>query len=428
MNITKKDLAKSQVELTVELTVDEFKPHVKRAAEKVSREVKIEGFRPGKVPYEVLKQKIGEMTILEEAARIAIDKTIDEAIKNNVDGQPVGQPQINITKLAPNNSVEYKIVLALIPEITVGDYKNAKVKQEKVEIKDDEIEKMTDRLREMRVKESIVSREIKNNDKAIVDIEMFLDNIPIEGGQTKDTGVIIGKGYIVPGFGKKLIGGKKGDTRKFNLPYPKDHHQANLAGKLVNFKVVIKEVYRRELPEINNEFAKGFGMKSAEEFKNNIKKSIIAEKQQKAAQKAEIKMIDKIIEKSKFGDIPEILVNSEAKTMMSELESSVASHGGKFEDYLSHIQKTRDQLVLDMLPDAVKRVKTSLVIREIAGKEKIKVEEEEIQKAIEDLLKQYKDNKQVIENVKSSEYKEYLKNTISVKKVVGKLTEWNVEK
>ena len=428
MNITKKDLAKSQVELTVELTVEEFKPHIKRAAEKVSREVKIEGFRPGKVPYEILKQKIGEMTILEEAARIAINKTIDDAIKDNVDGQPVGQPKVDITKLAPDNPVEYKIVLALIPEITLGDYKNAKIKQDKTEVTDDDLKQMVDYLRETRVKESIADREIKNGDKAVVNIEMFLDNIPIEGGQTKDTGVIIGKGYIVPGFGKKLIGGKKNETRKFNLPYPKDHHQANLAGKLVDFKVVIKEVYKRELPEMNDEFAKGFGLKTVEEFKNNIKKSIAAQKQQKAAQKAEIKMLDKIIEKSKFGDIPEILVNSEAKTMMSELESSVASQGGKFEDYLVHIQKTRDQLVLDMLPDAVKRVKTSLIIREIADKEKIKVGEEEIRKAIEDLSKQYKDNKQIAERVKSPEHKEYLRNTISVKKVVEKLVEWNVEK
>lgn len=428
MNVQKKDLSKSQIELTVELAVEEFKPHIKSGAEKVSREVKIEGFRPGKAPYGILKQKIGEMTILEEAARIAIDKTIDEAIKDNIDGQPIGQPQVNITKLAPDNPMEYKVVIVLLPKVELSDYKNAKVKQEKIEIKNEEAEKTIEQLREMRVKEVIANREIKNNDKAVVDIEMFLDNVPIEGGQGKGTGVIIGKGYIVPGFGKKLIGAKKGDTRKFSLPYPKDHHQANLAGKLVEFNVAVKEVYARELPEINDEFVKGFGLKSVEEFKGNIKKSIMAEKQQKAAQKAEIAMLDKIIEKSKFSDIPEILINSEVKTMMAELESGVASQGGKFDDYLSHINKTRDQLVLDLLPDAVKRVKSSLIIREIADAEKIKVEDKEIEKTIEDLLKQYKDNKEIAERISSSRYKEYLRNTLSGKKVIEKLTEWNIKK
>jgi len=119
MNISKKDLGKSQIELTVEFSAEEFKPYVLRGVEKVSQEVKIEGFRPGKAPYEILKNKIGEMTILEEAARIAIDKNIDKVIKENVVGQIVGQPQVNITKLAPDNPMEYKMVLTMLPEVNL---------------------------------------------------------------------------------------------------------------------------------------------------------------------------------------------------------------------------------------------------------------------------------------------------------------------
>lgn len=429
MNVQKKDLSKSQIELIVELTIDEFKPYIRRGAEKVSREIKIEGFRPGKVPYEVLKQKIGEMTILEEAARIAINKTLEQVIRDHVIGQPIGQPQVDITKLAPGNPMGYKVIIALLPEVTLGDYKNAKVKQEKVEIKDEEANKMIDQLREMRVEEAITSREIRDGDKVIVDIEIFLDKVPIEGGQGKGTGVIIGKGYIVPGFGKKLISAKKNDTREFSLPYPKDHHQQNLAGKLVEFKVKIKEVYERQLPEINKEFVKNFGLNSAEELKENIKKSLLHEKQHKAKQKAEIEMLDKIIGKTKFSDIPEILVNNEAQTMMHELEANIAGQGNKFEDYLSHLKKTRDQLVLDMLPDAVKRVKTSLLMREIAKAEKVKVEDEEVEKEIKKLLEQYKNEKDEIkERIKSPEHKAYLQNLLSGKKVIEKLKEWNVEK
>jgi len=429
MNIQKKDLAKSQIELTIELTVEEFKPYIKSGVEKVSREVKIEGFRPGKAPYEILKQKIGEMTILEEAARIAINKTLEKAINDNVEGQPVGQPQVNITKLAPDNPLEYKAVLALLPDVQLGDYENAKVKQEKVEVKDEEADKMIEQLREIRVKEIIANREVQNGDKVIIDIEMFLDKVPVDGGQSKDTGVVVGKGYIVPGFGKKLIGVKKGDIREFSLPYPKEHHQQNLAGKLVEFKVKVKEIYERQLPEINQEFVKNFGLNNVNQFKENIKKSIIYEKQQRAEQKAELEMLDKIIAKTKFSDIPEILVNNEAQTMMAELEASIAKYGGKFEDYLSHLKKSRDQLVLDMLPDAVKRVKTSLLIREIANVEKIIIKDEEVELELKKQLKQYKDEKDDIkEKIKSPAYKEYLKNLMSSKKVIRKLKEWNVEK
>lgn len=428
MNVTKKDLAKSQIELVVELTIEEFKPYINSGVEKVSREVKIKGFRPGKAPYDVLKQKIGEMTILEEAARIAINKTLADVIKDNIEGQPVGQPQVNITKLAPNNPVEYKIVIAILPKVDLGDYKNAKVKQEKIEAKEEELDKMIEQLRETRVKETIADREVKDNDKVIVDIKMFLDKVPIEGGQGKDTGVIIGKGYVVPGFGKKLIGAKKNDTREFSLPYLKEHHQKNLAGKLVEFKVKVKEVYKRELPKVDNEFVKNFGLKSVEEFKENIKKSLMMEKEQAAEQKVEIEMLDKILAKTKFSDIPETLVNNEAQTMTQELEANIAGQGAKFDEYLKHINKTRDQLALDMLPEAVKRVKISLLIREIARKEEIKVGTQDVEKETEKLLEQYKDNKEIQEKIKSSAYKDYLKNMLSGRKVVEKLKEWNVSK
>lgn len=428
MKVEKKDLAKSQIELTVELSVDEFRQYIAKGAKKVSQEVKIDGFRPGKIPYNVLKQKIGEMTILEEASRIAINKTIDKIIKENVVGQPVGQPKVDITKLAPDNPMEYKVVLVILPEIKLSDYKNVKVKLEKIEVKEEEADKAIKQLQEMRAKETISDKAVKDGDKAIVNIEMFLDNVPIDGGQSKDTAVIIGKGYLVPGFGKKLIGAKKGDVREFKLPYPEDHYQKNLAGKLVEFRVKIKDVYNRELPGLNDEMAKSMSMKNFEELKKNIRKNIEAEKKQSVEQKTEIKMLDKIMEKTKFGDIPEMLIDHEVKSMLHELEHIIKSQGGKFDDYLSSIKKTRDQLTLSMLPDAVKRVKSSLIIRGIAVEEKIKVEPKEIDEEVERLIKQYKGYEKVEERVNDPGYKMYIQNTIVNRKVIGKLKEWNLEK
>lgn len=428
MKVNKKDLEKSQVELTIELSYEEFQPYIIKGAEKISHEVKIEGFRPGKAPYEILKQKIGEMTILEEAANIAINKTIDKAIGENLIEKPIGQPQVSITKLAPQNPLEYKIILSLLPAINLGDYKNMKVKMEKTETKDEEVEKMISELREMQAREAQVDREAKDGDKVILDIEIFLDKVPIEGGQGKGTGIIIGKNYIIPGFDKKIIGAKKANVREFSLPYPEEHHMAILAGKMVEFKITVKEIYERILPEVNEEFAKKFGLKSADELRENIKKSIIHEKEHKEEIKAETEMLDKIIAKTKFGEIPEILIKDEAKNMLAELEENVTRQSGKFEDYLSHLKKTRDELILDMLPDAVKRVKTSLLIREIALVEKIRVEEAEIEKEIEHIITHHKGNKEIEDRIRSYAYKEYLRNLMSGKKVIDKLKEWNFEK
>lgn len=428
MNVTKKNLEKSQVELTVELSVEEFKPYILRGAENVSKEMKIEGFRPGKVPYEVLKAKIGETVIFEEAARIAINKTIEKAIDENMEkGQAIGQPQVNITKLAPGNPVEYKILLAVLPEVKLGEYKNFKVKVGKTEVKEDEVLKVIEHLREAQVKEALVEREIKDGDKALLDIELFLDKVPVEGGQGKDVAIIIGKDYIIPGFDKNIIGAKKGDKKTFNIPYPEKHHMANLAGKLVDHIVTIKDVYERELPLLDDSFASHFGLKNIDELKSNIKKSLEAEKKEKVEQKAEIEILDKIIEKTKFSDIPDLLIKNESQMMLSELEHGVTHQGGKFEDYLASIKKTKEQLTLDLLPDAIKRVKSALVIREIALKENVKISEKEMEEKIKELLVQYKGYEKIESRVNEPGYRAHLENIMSNRKVIEKLREWNVE-
>ncbi|MFH1233470.1 MAG: trigger factor [Patescibacteria group bacterium] len=428
MNIQKKDLGKSQIELTVELSVEEFQQHIKAGTIKVSQEVKIEGFRPGKAPYEILKNKIGEMTILEESARIAINKTIDQAIKEQIMEQLVGQPQVDITKLAPNNPLEYKVIITILPETKLGDYKNVKVEMAKFDVKDEEIKKIINHLQETRCVEKISETAVKQGDKVIVSIEMFIDKIPVENGQGKGTAVIIGKEYIVPGFGNKLINAQRGDVREFNLPYPENFHQAHLAGKLVDFRVKIEEIYQRELPEVNEEFAKTFGLSSLDEMKSNIKKSILAEKEQTEEQKIETEMLEKIISQSKFGDIPEALVSHEAKVMMSELEYNATNQGGKFDDYLTHLKKTKDQLMLEILPEAIKRVKISLVIRAVAHAEKISATDNEVEEEIKKLLKQYGSKDDIRERITNQSYKDYLLNNMTGKKVVEKLKEWNIKK
>ena len=426
MKVEKKDLEKSQIELTVELSVEEFKPFLVQGAEAISQSLKIDGFRPGKAPYDIVKQKVGEMGILEEAANIAIRKKIDQVIKENVEKEPVGQPRVDITKLAPENPLEFKIILAMLPEITLGDYKDLKIKQEKAEATEAEVERTLNDLREMRTKEVIVDREVGETDKIIVDIEMFLDKVPVEGGKNKDTAIMMGREYVVPGFDKKLIGAKKGDIREFSLPYPEDFHMKNLAGKTVEFRVGVKEVYERELPELNDELAIAFGLKKLDELKDNLKKSIEAQKSKDLVTKAEREMLEKIIGNAKFGDIAEVLIDHESQTMMAELEHNIEEQGGKLEDYLSSIGKGMNEMKLELLPEAVKRVKVSLTIREIAKKENIKVEAKEIEENIEEMKKHYRDNKEAMSRITSPQYADYITNVLASRKVVNQLREWNI--
>ncbi|MFA5644098.1 MAG: trigger factor [Patescibacteria group bacterium] len=427
MKVVRKDLEKSQIELVVELSWEEFKPFIEKGAESLSKEVKIEGFRPGKVPFEILKQKVGEMAILEEGAKLVINKQVYQVLEENIkDKQVVGQPEINISKLAPDNSLEYKIKVIFLPEVTLGQYKDLAIKKEEVKAEEDEIKKVLDDLVEMRAVEKISDEPVKKGDKVISSVNLFLDKVPVEDGQNPEVTVMIGKNYFVDGFDQNLIGLKKGDKKEFNIVYPNDHWQKNLAGKLVDFKVEIKEIYSRELPELNDDLAKIFRFKNLEELKDNLKKTIENQKKGENERKMELKIIDRILEKSKFGDLAEDLIKNESEIMIKEIEQSVVSQGGKFDDYLKSIGKNIDQLMLELMPGAVKRVKSALVYREIAKLEKIELSDEEIDKEIESLKSKYKENPEAIKNIISPAYRSYLVNFLSNQKVVQSLKKWNI--
>jgi len=426
MKITKKDLEKSQVELLVELELDEFKPYIEKGAKALSEKVKIEGFRAGKVPYDVLKQKVGEVSILEEAAHIAIRKTVDEALKQELpDRQPVGQPGIEITKLAPENPLEYKVTISLLPTITLGEYKDLKIEKEAPAVTDEDVDKTINEILEMRVKETASTEGAKKGDKVVLNIHLSLDKVKIEDGHAHDVNVVLGKEHMVPGFDEKVEGIKTGEKREFKLAYPKNYHQANLAGKMVEIEVNASNVFKREIPELNDDLAKEMQFKDLTDLKDAIKKNILADRERQADVKSELKMLDDIAAKAKFGDIPETLLESESDNMMAELERNVTKQGGKFEDYLKHLKKTKNELRVEMLPNAVKRIKTALIIREVGISEKVEVKKEDIEAKIEELKKMHADKPEVLKQVESPEYKRYVENMMFNDQVVAQLKKWN---
>lgn len=427
MNVIRKDLEKGQIELKVELSIEEMSPLMEKGAESLSKEIKIEGFRPGKVPFNVLKQKVGELAIMEEAVKISLNKNIYKIIDENIkDKEVVGQPEVEITKLAPGNQAEYKIKVFVLPEVKLGKYKDLGLKENNVVVEEKEIEKIINDLLEMRAKEVISDKVIEKGDKVIASVNLFIDKVPIEDGQNPEVTILTGKNYFVDGFDKNIIGLKKGDKKEFNLVYPEKHYNKNLAGKLVDFKVEIKEVYQRQLPELNDDLAKIFQFKNVSDLKENIKKTIEIQKKREEDQKTEINLLEKIVNDSKFSDIPENLIKNEANLMMHEMEHGLVSQGGNFADYLKSINKTQDQLMLEILPNATKRVKSALILKEIAKEEKITVSESEMNKEIEVLKKKYEKNLEAIKNIDSSHYKAYLENSLINQKTIDFLKKSNI--
>ncbi|MCX6795579.1 MAG: trigger factor [Candidatus Falkowbacteria bacterium] len=431
MQVNKKELENSQVEFTLEFTVEEVSENLAKAAEKISEGLKIEGFRPGKAPLEIVKQKVGEMSLWEEAARMLIGKKIDGVLNEQLVGkQTVGGPRVDITKLAPNNPVECKVVISVLPDVALGKYKELGVKLVEAKIDEKELEKTIKDLAEMRTKEFLADagHKAELGDKVLLDIEIFLDKVPVEGGASKSVAVILGKDYLVPGFDDQIKGIEKGGEREFALHYPENHHQKNLAGKLVDFKIKTQEIYRREVPEANDEFATGFNFKSLEEMREAISKNIVSETEYKNGQKAELEMLEKIVDDAKIGNLPETLIDHEAEGMMEEMKHGLEHQGLNFSDYLQHTGKTENEIMLELLPGAVKRVKIAMILREVSVIEKVEATESEIDAKIADLKEHYSKDAEALKTVETPSYRRYLRNAIVHEKTLNLLKEWNIKK
>ncbi|MDO8669669.1 MAG: trigger factor [Candidatus Buchananbacteria bacterium] len=420
MKSTVKKLDKSQVEITVEVSTLELQPYLQKSADRLAKEIKIEGFRPGKAPYDIIKQKVGEMGILQESIDDIISATYYEVLKEQKI-VTIGQPKIDIEKLAPGNDFVYKATAAVLPQVKIGDYKKIKIKQAETKIADDQVDKVLADIRKMQATEKLVERAAKSGDKVEINFEVFIDKVPIEKGQQQKYPAVIGENKFIPGFEEKLVGLKAGEEKEFELKFPEKYFEKKMAGKNAEFRVKCNSVYEIELPKLDDEFAKSISsgkFKTIAEVKSNILENLKAEESGKQEQKAELEMFDKLVAISDFEEIPDILIDNEAHKMVHELEHNISDQGFNFEDYLKSLNKTEDNLKEEFKPQAEKRVKVSILTREIYLQEKFEVRDDEIEMEIEEMIKSYPANPEVRKQLETETYKDYLKNILGNRKVI----------
>ena len=413
-----KDLEKSQKEITVEISVEEMENYVKEATDNISKEMKVDGFRPGKVPAEIVKQKLNEAQIYQEAGDLAIRKTYLQTLKES-GLEVIGQPKVDITKITPGNSLEYKIVVTILPKVELYDYSKVKGKLGKIEISDERIDKELENLQKSRAKLITTPEAIEQGNRVEMDFEGILDGKRIEGGETKNQSLVIGDSHFIPGFEENLIGLKEKEEKEFDIVFPKEYHKKELAGQKVTFKVKINLVQKQELPEINDEFVKGLGkIKDVAELKGNIRKALEGQEKTKAEHDLKEKLADEVIKGTKT-DVPEVLVEEELNFMLKELEGNVLQSGMEFEQFLKNSKTNREELRVKYRENAVKRAKWNLVVREISQKEKMEANEEELKEKMEQTLKAYPEEEKA--KVNMDRFREYMKEMIVTEKVFALL-------
>lgn len=420
MKVTREDLSKTEVKLTVEMTVDEMKPYVDAAAKRVAKEVEVKGFRKGKAPYEVLVQQIGEQALYQEAFNDVVEDTYIKAIDQEK-LQVVGQPKVDVEKLAPGNPVVYTITAPLMPEVKLGDYKKLKTRKKEVVMDDKRYEKTMKQIREMRKSEKVVNREAKKGDKVITDFEITIDNVPIEGGSGTKQDLVLEDGNFVDDFLNGIVGMKKGEEKDFDMTFPAEYHKKDLQNKEAKVHVKLHDVYELTLPELNEEMAKEMNFESLAKMEEEMKANIMRELENEAQHEFENDVVKEVVELSEVDELPSQMVDEEVSKMLAELRHNVQQQGASFEEYLSHIKKTEEELRTDFADRAVERLQAALVMRELAVAEKIEVNTEDINKEIEELRATYKDAPNILEELDSPYHRTRMENEMMHKKLFEQL-------
>lgn len=426
MSHTLKKIDPTTVELTMTVTPAEYASHLTRAAERISEQVAIKGFRKGKTPYDIIKKEVGEMAILQEAMKTVVQDTFFEAVAAEK-LETIGMPEIKVEKLAPGNDIVFSATVALIPTISLPDLSKISVQRSEKPVEDSEVDKTVDALRSMQAVEVAKDGAAVGTDKLVIDMDMFLDNVPVDGGTARDYQVYLSEDHYIPGFNKELEGLKAGDEKSFTLSFPDTHYQKMLAGKTVDFKVAVKNVFERQLPELSDELAKKLGQDSVEKLRELIRTNIGEEQKRKAESQLEVDIFEKLIAATTFDPIPDVIIDAERQKMFYELTRDLERHGVSIEQYLSDIKKTEKELFEDFRAQAVQRAKAALLSRQIAKEHGLSATPADIDEEIRTMKEVYKDNKEYMDRLNKREVRDTIATMVQNRKVLAWLKEKVVE-
>ena len=420
---TEKKENKNKHEVTIKIDGDAWKNAIDKVFAKKQKTVKVDGFRQGKVPRNIYEKKFGKESLYLDAA----DAVLQDAYAKAMDDSklvPVVQPEVNLKNIG-EEGVEFTFKIITKPEVKVNKYKGLNIKQEEVEVTDEEINHELSHLLERYTELVTKDGEVKNGDVAIIDFEGFKDGEAFDGGKGENYSLEIGSNTFIPGFEEQVIGMKAGDEKDLNVTFPEDYGAKDLAGAPVVFKVKVNEVKEKKTRELDEDFFEDLGMEgidSEDKLKAEIKESIKAQKEMDA----ENKYVDSLLEgvsKNVEVDIPEEMVNEEVDRLMGRFAEQMKMQGISLDLYYQFTGSNEEQLRSQMEKEAFNNVLYSLMIEEIQQIEKIVVSDEDAEKEAEELAKKYQMDKEDFLNQFGG--LEMVKYDLEVRKVIELLKELN---
>lgn len=374
-------LPKSMVALEVALSEHEVRTHLVDAVRSLAQSHEIPGFRPGNAPEDVVRRRVGDEKVVQETRQRALTASYARAIREK-GLLPIAEPRVDIIP-QEGEGMRYRATVPVYPTVTLPAYDSIPVSRKDVRVNQNDVDPLLKKLQESRATELSVSRGAQKGDRVIFDYELFSDRVPLEGGAVRGAEAVIGAGVLVPGFEEELVGVHPQEQKEFRIRFPATHPTAHLKDKLIEVRATVRDVRNRQLPELNDAFAVSVGsFPNIEALRAALLKNLELEAQQKEEDRRDGELLSVLSSRAKFSDIPDVLTDAEVEKMFLELESSIANEGLSLERYLEMVGKRREDVAKEFRIQAQDRVKSSLLLREIAEAEQLAPSDEEIEEEL----------------------------------------------
>ena len=379
-------LEKSQVALTIEVGAAEFEAAVEKAYQKMRRKINVPGFRPGKAPRKMIERMYGAEVFFEEAINIAFPEAYEAAVEQEK-LQVVGYPAVEMVGEVTKDGFTFKATAPVYPEVTLGEYKGLKAEKPEVKVTAADVDERLKTLADRNTRLVSVDREAKSGDTAVIDFEGFLNGKPFEGGKGENHSLELGSGSFVPGFEDQVIGMKAGEEKDIDITFPENYHE-DLAGKAVVFKVKVHEVKEKEVPEMDDEFAKDVSeFDTLKDLKADLKKKITEERQKDADRAFEENLMNQVAENI-TADIPDVMVENQARQYLDNFKAQI-SRQFPYEEYKKMTGMDDEKLLADAKEPALRQVKMDLAVAAIIKAENIEASDEDVEAEYKKMAEQF---------------------------------------
>ena len=418
MSLQVEKMEKNMAKLTIEVSAEDVEKAMQSAYQKAKGRISIPGFRKGKAPRKMIEQMYGKGVFLEDAVNALIPEHYSKAL-GECELEIVSQPKIDLVQTEPGKALIFTAEVAVKPEVTLGEYKGVEVPKSEIEVTDEEVDAEVKKEQEKNSRTiNVEDRAAQLNDIVTIDFEGSVDGVPFDGGQATEYPLTLGSNTFIPGFEDQLVGAKVGDDVDVKVTFPEEYQAKELAGKEAIFKCAVKKIEAKELPELDDDFAKDVSeFDTLAEYKEHVKTNLVEKKENEAKHAKEDAAVDKIIENAQM-DIPEAMLETQCRQMLDDFSRRMQSQGLSMDQYFQFTGMTAEKMMEDMKPQALKRIQTRLVLEKVAEVENIQPTEEEVNEEISKMAEAYKMETDKLKELLGERELEQMKKDMAVQKAV----------